>query len=235
MQIVKKHLSNGQYHTVKHEKNSLYLHHTESTTAMSAWRWWNSTPEVVGTAYIIDRDGVIYECFDPAVWAYHLGITHHGHWHNKHSIAIELVSAGKLYFESGQYRFYPLWPNKQRYTVIPENEVHKLSKPWRGFEYYHNYNEDQLESLKWLIGRLILDFPTIKFDNPVKEIFDYNRKVIEERIPGMWSHATVRTDKTDVFPQPTLIKALEEVQKEILMVNKATQIPEVKIVGKKKK
>ena len=54
MDIVKKHLTNGQYLTTKDEKYSQFLHHTVSTNAMSAWRWWNSTPDRVGTPFIID-------------------------------------------------------------------------------------------------------------------------------------------------------------------------------------
>ena len=63
MDLVKKHLTNGQYLTTQDEKFSQFLHHTVSTNAMSAWRWWNSTPDRVGTPYIIDRDGSIMECF----------------------------------------------------------------------------------------------------------------------------------------------------------------------------
>ena len=112
MDLVKKHLSNGQYLTQEYEKKSQFLHHTVSTNAMSAWRWWNSTPERVGTPFIIDRDGSIIECFDPKMWAFHLGIVGDDNWHEKHSINIELTSAGPLYYHNKEFRFYPLWPNK---------------------------------------------------------------------------------------------------------------------------
>lgn len=228
MEITKKHLTNGQYLTHEYEKKSLFLHHTVSTNPESAWRWWNSTPERVGTAYIIDRQGGIIECFDPKVWAYHLGVVRDDNWHEKHSINIELVAAGPLRFEEGEYRFYPLWPNKFRWTLIPENEIIKLKKAWRGYEIFHNYTNEQLESLKWLIGKLYLDFPGLRVDNDLNNFFEYDESVIKEHKPGIWSHSTVRLDKSDIVPTPDLIKALKEVQNELLLPKTEKPKPESK-------
>jgi len=244
MDIVKKHLTNGQYLTSEDEKFSQFLHHTVSTNAMSAWRWWNSTPQRVGTPYIIDRDGSIIECFDPKYWAYHLGVKGDDNWHEKHSVNIEIVGAGPLRYEDKEFRFYPLWPNKTRYTIIPEDEVYALTKPWKGFEYWHIYTEDQLESLKWLIGKNALTFPSLKMDNDIDGIFDFNQDVLDDHIGGIWTHGTVRKDKTDPFPYPPLITALKDVQAELENIGKATRIPEVdkkvkktvtKDTGKRKK
>ena len=235
MDLVKKHLTNGQYLTQEFEKFSQFIHHTLSTNAMSAWRWWNSTKTRVGTPYIIDRDGVIIECFDPKMYAFHLGIKGDDNWHEKHSVNIELVSAGPLRLVDGSFRFYPLWPNKMRYTIIPEEEVYSFKKPWKGFKHWHSYTEDQLESLKWLIGRNALDFPSLGIDNDIESIFTYNPKVVKDHLPGIWAHCTVREDKSDPFPYPPLIKALKEVQSELTNINKAVRIPPVTIIGKRKK
>ena len=232
MDIVKKYLTNGQYLTQKFEKISQFLHHTISTNAMSAWRWWNATPERVGTPYIIDRDGSIIECFDPRMWAYHLGIKGDDNYHEKHSINTELVSAGPLRFENHEFRFYPLWPNKIRWTAIPEEEVHIFSKPWKGHLYWHLYTEDQLESLKWLIGRNALDFPNLGIENDIESIFEYNEDVVKKHLPGIWAHCTVRKDKSDVFPYPPLIKALKEVQEELTDIRKDKNEASVKIAPK---
>lgn len=234
MDLIKKHLTNGQYLTTQDKKFSQFLHHTLSTNAMSAWRWWNATPERVGTPFIIDRDGVIIECFDPSMWAFHLGIKGDDNWHEKHSINIELVSAGPLRWVDKEFRFYPLWPNKMRYTIIPESEVHTFKKPWKGFEHWHIYTEDQLESLTWLIGKNALDFPSLGISNEMDEIYIYDPKVVRDHLPGIWAHCTVREDKSDIFPYPPLIKALIEVQAELIGIKKATVIPEAKIISKKK-
>ena len=99
MEIVKKYLTNGQYVSTEDEKRSVILHHTVSLNADSAWRWWNTTPERVGTQYIIDRDGTIIECFDPKFWAFHLGVVGDDNWHESHSVAIEIVAAGFVHKE----------------------------------------------------------------------------------------------------------------------------------------
>lgn len=232
MDLVKKHLTNGQYLTTQDEKFSQFLHHTVSTNAMSAWRWWNSTPDRVGTPYIVDRDGSIIECFPPEMWAFHLGIVGDDNWHEKHSINIEIVSAGPLRYDDGEFRFYPLWPNKMRYTIIPEEEVYSFNKPWKGHEHWHLYTEDQIDAIKWLIGKNALDFPSLGLDNDLDGIFDFNPQVVQDHLPGIWTHNSVREDKSDPFPYPPLIKALKEVQAELTQVKKATVIPEVKTIKK---
>lgn len=234
MDLVKKHLTNGQYLTTKYEKHSQFLHHTIGTNAMSAWRWWNSTPQRVGTPFIIDRDGVIIECFPASMWAFHLGIVGDDNWHEKHSINIELVSAGPLRFVEKEFRFYPLWPNKLYFTVIPEEEVYNFKKPWKGFQHWHSYTEDQLESLKWLIGKNVLDFPFLGFNNNIDDIFKFNPEVIDDHLPGIWTHGTVRESKSDIFPYPPLIEALKEVQTELVDINKATRIPKATVTGRKR-
>jgi len=233
MDIVKKHLTNGQYLTQEYEKTSGFLHHTIGTNAMSAWRWWNSTPERIGTPYIIDRDGSIIECFNPKMWAYHLGVVGDDNFQEKHSINIELVAAGPLREVDGEFRFYPLWPNKLRYTVIPEEEVYSFKKPWRGFEHWHIYTEDQLESLSWLLGRLALDFPTLNFENDPEKIFEYNSDVLKNHLPGIWTHASVREDKSDPFPYQPLIKSLKKLRDELGYMYNETQIPEVEVKSRK--
>lgn len=212
MNIVKKHLTNGQYLTQILEKVSLFLHHTENLSAMATWRWWNQTPERVGTAYVIDRDGTAYEFFDPAVHAYHLGITGDDNFHEKHSIGIELVSAGKLYKVKDEFRFYPLWPNQSRYTVIPKEEVITFEKPFKGFKYYQGYTEAQLETLGKLMKKVLKDFPTIKFENKIDDMFTFDQKIIDEHLSGVFTHGSVRAEKTDIIPYPAILKVLSEVQ-----------------------
>lgn len=215
MDIVKKHLQNGQYLTQAYEKFSQFLHHTIGTSAMSAWRWWNSTPDRVGTPYIIERDGVIMECFDPKMWAFHLGVSGDDNWHEKHSINYELVSAGALHLVDGDFLFYPLWPNKVHAVTIPEEEVYTFDKPWKGFKYWHIYTDDQIDALIWLMGRNMLEFPTLEFENDIDTMFEYDPDVVEKHLHGVFTHSSVRKDKSDVFPYPPLIKALKKLQIEM--------------------
>jgi N-acetyl-anhydromuramyl-L-alanine amidase AmpD len=210
MEIIKKPLTNGQYLNDPIDKKAIFLHHTVGLSAMSAWRWWNTTPDRVGTAYIIDLDGTVIECFDPIYWAYHLGIKSPDKFMEKHSIGIELVSAGPLRFEANEFRFYPLWPNKTRFTVIPKEEVIEIKGGWRGFNYYHKYTDKQISSLEELLNGLLNLFPNIRYEVPVKDIMAYNPDVITKKLGGIWSHTTVRDDKNDLYPDKRIISVVRK-------------------------
>ena len=212
MEITKKYLDNGQYLTDETEKKSIFLHHTVSLNAMGAWRWWNATPERVGTPYLIERDGTIIETFDPKYNAFHLGVPGDHNVMNNHSIGIEIVAAGFLHKEDDKFLFYPLWPNKFRPEVIPNEDVCELKKEFGGFKYFHKYTEAQITSLIWLIKKLKEEFPTLVIDNDLTDFWVYNPKVIKEHTPGIWGHSTVLAEKTDVFPYEPLLKALKEMQ-----------------------
>jgi len=213
MEIIKKYLTNGQYLTAEYEKNSLFLHHTAGLNAEGAWQWWNQTPERVGTPFIIDRNGSVIECFNPKVWAFHLGITGDDNFHEMHSVSIELVAGGQLYEKGNEYYFYPLYPNIQYFTKIAKEETITFKQPWRGFNTYHIYTDKQLESLKEVINYTLSMFPTIQIQAPLGKFYEFNTEIITNHRGGLWSHSTVRADKTDIIPQPSLLQMLEEIAK----------------------
>lgn len=212
MKIIEKHLTNGQYLTKAYEKDTIFLHHTENLSANATWRWWNQTPDRVGTAYVIDRDGSVYEFFDPRMYAYSLGITGDDNYHEKHGVGVELVSAGKLHKVDGDFRFYPLWPNQTRYTAIPKDEVISFPKEFKGNKYYQCYTEAQLESLVLLCNKLLKDFPKIKFGNKIDDMFIFDQSIIDEHKVGIYTHGSVRKDKSDIIPYPAVLKALKEIK-----------------------
>lgn len=196
--IVKKHLTNGQYRTQMYPKHSIFLHHTAGSSAQSAWDWWNKTPERVGTPYIIDRDGTIYETFNPMMWAPHLGVKGQIDL-DQNSIGIEIVSWGQLKEKNGKYFTYT---NKE----IPLEEVAWCN--WRGEKFFQAYSKAQIQSLLNLLAKLKKDFPSLVLNNPIKGFHEYSIKVTQDNVPGLWSHTTVRKDKLDIFPQNGLIEAL---------------------------
>lgn len=209
MEIIKKHLTNGQYITREYEKNSIFLHHTVGPTAEGAWKWWNETPERVGTPYIIDRNGVIIECFDPKYWAYHLGITGDDNYHEMHSINIELVSCGKLYKDGNLFKFYPLYPNTMYPKIIPSEEVYEFKKSWKGHTLYHKYTDIQIQALQELLKYILNLFPTIRINFPLGKFYEFDQDVIDKHLTGLWSHSTVRADKDDIYPYPPFLEVLE--------------------------
>lgn len=229
MKIVKNYLTNGQYQVEEYTKKSIFLHHTIGLSTKSAWRWWNHTPDRVGTPYIIDLDGVITECFDPRYWAWHLGVKGDDNFHEKHSINIELVSGGPLRMVGDEFRFYPIWPNKTHFTVIPPSGVTKLKEPWRGHEYYHKYTTKQMKALNDLLMLLYQDFPSIGYEQDSKTFFEYNPSVLNKHIGGIWSHSTVRKDKNDIYPDRRLIRVIKNVKDFQVNLNKPIAFKEGKV------
>lgn len=199
-------LKKVQYYPTVDKKDSIFIHHTAGTSAQGALSWWDQTPDVVGTAYVIERDGTIYEAFDPSFYAYHLGIKDDDNYMEKHSIGIEIVSAGQLYKEAdGKYYFYPLYPSKNGAKVIPESEVWAVD--WRGYKHYHAYTDKQIESTINLIKHLCQKFG-IKIQSNLEKFWEYNPEIYKKHITGLWSHSSVRSDKNDIIPHLPFIQKL---------------------------
>lgn len=202
-----KRLNNDQFYPQAIKKTQIFWHHTAGMNAAGAIAWWNQTPDHVGTAYVIDRDGTIYEVFDPKSWAYHLGIPAKNGgdgMDDKDSIGIEIVSAGWVNAEvDGTFTFYPLFPNKAGAQKVKAEEVWDFgedeTKWWRGHRYYHAYSEKQIDSLLNLTKKLAADFGILIQDD-LSEFYEYNKDVITKHTPGLWSHSTVLMEKSDIIP-----------------------------------
>lgn len=223
MKIIKKYLDKNQYYTREYKKEFIFVHFTAGTTAEGAISWWNQTKSHVGTAFVIDDDeeGTIYETFDPKQYAYHLGIRGTSYL-DKHSIGIEVVSPGPLHKEGGKFMFYPLWPSKNAGKEIPKDRVFEVEDGWRGHRYFHKISNAQCKALKELIIKLVKEF-----DIPLQESSEnwnrYNNNVINDKIPGIWAHTTVRQDKLDMPPQIAVMNVIREVFQEFKPKKKKTR------------
>lgn len=200
-------LRNDQYYPGVEGKEAIFLHHTSGLTARGAFDWWNQTPEHVGVPYIIDRDGTIYEVFPPNRWSFHLGIKGDDDYMEKRSIGIEIVSAGGLQAVEKKNIFYPHWPLTIQPKEISKDEVEILDKAWREFKIFQIYTEEQINSLSLLIPFLIEQF-NMPIPKVNKDFYEYNDKIIRDHIPGIWSHSSVRKDKSDIFPYEPLLDML---------------------------
>jgi hypothetical protein len=206
------------------KKTQIYLHHTASGhnpfRVIDVWekdkfdskgkRKLNriSTAFVVGGQSTRDLnddefDGVIARCFDEKYWGYHTGWL--GRTSDGPSIGIEICNYGYLTKNrKGEFINYVG-------GIVPEEQVCDLGKEFRGHRYYHKYTDKQLESVK----KLILDLSD-RFDIPIENInydwdwFDYNPKKWKNG-KGLRNHTQVRKDKTDLSPQPNLLKMLNSI------------------------
>ena len=192
-------LNDSQFYPVERNKTMIMLHHTAGGSAKGAINWWNTTPQKIGTAYLIERDGTVYECFDPKHYGFHVGLKGDDNYVESHSVGIEIVAYGPLQKEGDKFVFYPAWPLKVNPKVIPAADVETLDTPWRGHLYFHKYTIAQIAATCDLIRHLIATFkmPITSLD---PKFLDFNPNFAKERKPGIWSHSTARSDKSDIYP-----------------------------------
>lgn len=207
-----------------YQKKTIFLHHTAGKYRPDyTIDWWASDGGVrrVGTAFVIGRrdpkgkedyDGRVLRAFKETKWAHHLGIRNvsNNTILNKQSIGIELCSLGALDMNSeGQY----YWRGDPTY-IIPNRDVCVLEQPWRNERFFHKYTKAQIRSCKELILTLAyifqIELPDRVYD---QSWFEIDRNALAG-VEGIWTHANVRTDKWDCFPQPELIDMLNSLHSE---------------------
>ncbi|CAB4127168.1 N-acetylmuramoyl-L-alanine amidase domain [uncultured Caudovirales phage] len=199
-------LKDNQYFKEKQFKNQIVIHHTAgSGKASNVIHGWDFNAERVGTSYVIDVSGEVVKAFEPEYWAYHLGLKSISNSQlNKNSIGIEICNWGQLVKKSdGKYYNYVN-------GVVPESEVVQIPK-FRGFEYYHKYNDAQIESLR----KLLLELAT-KFAIPLdynSDMWDISQNALAGK-KGIYTHVSYRTDKNDCSPQFNLIQMLKSLKNE---------------------
>ena len=215
-------LSNNRYLPQVHDKRAIYLHHTAGRYNPEGVRnWWNEDPARVATAFIVGRrhdtggdtafDGKSLRVFDEKHWAYHLGLkTANQELLNASSIGIELCNLGPLERKGGG--FVKIWRDDRGKVLqeldIPGHEVCILDKPWRGHAFFHAYTSAQLAECERLVLSLAKLFHIPLSDLPYSaDWFDINPEALNGK-PGLWTHANVRNDKTDCYPDPGLVDML---------------------------
>lgn len=203
-----------QYMAEEHPKVQIYLHHTAgNASGEQVFTGWASNAERIATCVSISGpgpnsvDGQIVQGFSSKHWAYHLGLKESTfHKFNvpyksldKISIGIEVCNWGQLTLKDGKFYNYV---NRE----IPANQVCELAKPHRGFKYYHNYSDAQIQSIKDLL-LLWKD----KFGIPLtynEDIWDVTPRALRGE-KGVFTHNSVRLDKVDMYPHPKLIEMLK--------------------------
>lgn len=188
-------LKENQYYQGVYEKKYIFLHHTAGGSAASSIAHWANTPEHIATPYIIDRDGTIFETYDPKFWAYHLGVKGNSQI-EKQSIGIEICSYGALTEKAGK------WVTYTGKEILKENTC-QLDTAFRGYQVWEAYTHAQIAALKELLPYLISRFK-IKVQPDRKNFWEYKNPATLE--PGIYSHTTVRKDKIDIFPQKELVE-----------------------------
>ena len=204
-----------QYIRKGYNKTQIVLHHTVSGQGVNGdIAWWRSTVGRIGTAIIVGWDGKIYQCFGSKYWAYHLGLkTSNNKKLNQTSIGIEIDAWGGL-VRTNRLWYPAKWDKELKKNVAntkfaPIQNVQIYEQGFRGFYGFEKYTDVQIETV-----RKLLVYWNERYKIPLnynEDMWDISDKALSGK-SGVWSHTSFRSDKSDVHPQPKLIKMLKSLK-----------------------
>lgn len=196
----------GEFFETPEPKSGIAIHHTVGGSAASTFSWWlqDRTKEgsrlKVGTAFIIDHDGTVFEVFDPAAWAYQFGLP----WpvskklaFERRFIGIEIASEGALIERDGQLYCFDRVSERTRKA---REGTFDFGRDYRGYRYFDRYQEPQVVALVELINDLC-DRLVIARRVP-EELLEFYGDALAG-FEGVIGHTMVRSDKTDPLPDHT--------------------------------
>ena len=178
----------------------IMLHFTAGSRVDGAFNSWMSQTIQIGTPYILDRDGTVYEIFDPKAWAYHLGVTGpkaQNHKHDKRSVPIEIINMGPLKLKGDT--LYS-WPNNynQKFCTLAETDKY-VKASYRGFDYYDAFPQVQKDAVVELVKKISTDFKIPITLPPVEKRTAFDLDFFDNWV-GVASHQNFRPDKFDIGP-----------------------------------
>jgi N-acetyl-anhydromuramyl-L-alanine amidase AmpD len=208
----------NQYYKKEFKKTQIYLHHTAGNPdGKAVFRWWTQDKQGrIATCVSISgkgkntNDGEIIQGYSSKFWAYHLGVKSKFFAAmglpykelDKISIGVEICNWGQLTKRGDKFYNYVK-------GEVPANEVCELEKPYKGYKYYHNYTDAQIESTKQLLlywGKF--------YDIPLdynEDIWDLTPRAYKGEA-GIFTHNSVRPDKVDIYPHPKMIEMLKSLK-----------------------
>jgi N-acetylmuramoyl-L-alanine amidase len=168
----------------------------------------------MSVSYVVARNGIIYEIFDPKYWSYHLGQGSIGGnaYNSERSIGIELSNYGPLklvkdnletiyseqkYEDKGETKT----TKKDIYCKVSETESYDKVN-FKGYDYFASFTKEQLDSTKELVSYLCKEFdiPKVILDESKRyKVFPSSNASVVYR--GICSHVNFRSSgKWDIGP-----------------------------------
>ena len=217
-------LPKGEYLEGPTTKYWLFIHHTAgwNNPYKCVDNWGRDKRGRVATQYVIGGphplnsdltyDGVVVDCIPEGGYGWHLGKNGSQYMHT-HSIGVEVCNFGWLTKKGDKYYTYA---NTQ---VHPDN-VCDLGFKFRGYQYWHNYSEAQIDALKSVILYVQKEHNIDVTKGLVEEMnkkeaaiaFDWNSDAYYGKKHGMWTHTNTRKDKSDMYPHPKLVEMLKSLK-----------------------
>jgi len=209
-------------------KKQIYIHHTAGATKSPAKtiRGWSKRTDHVATHYITNNLGDKEQLFADEAWANHLGIKSAQFKAfglpyqnlNKISLAIEMQSYGYLELKNGKYY------NAYGGVVSADSVGQPVDKngnfiSYKGRKYYQKYNAANIAHVKDIVTGWMN-----KYNIPF--VYDYDALFPDRSdplpsapfkgTPGVYTHNSVRTGKSDVWPQKELIDMFKSIATKIV-------------------
>jgi N-acetyl-anhydromuramyl-L-alanine amidase AmpD len=197
----------NQYYKATYPKTQIVIHHTVSDgSAQAVADYWTSEPDRVGTPIIIDKLGKIYQLFSSRFYAGHIGDVEKEMASfklpirscSKNSVGVELINMGGLVQKESKFI--------DAYGHEFKGEVVHYPDKYRGYEWFAKYTDRQIEALKSLII-----FWGDMYQIPIKyneDIWDVSIEALRGD-PGVYTHTSFRSDKSDCAPQKELVDMLK--------------------------
>jgi N-acetyl-anhydromuramyl-L-alanine amidase AmpD len=199
------------YHDVEHHKERIVLHFTAGQIR-SDLEALTRNDYHVSVAFVIGRNGVIYQLFPSKYWSGHIGKgignTDTGNAQDKVTIAIELSNYGYLTERDGNLETYysRLKDDKGNvgpvdiYCSLTEKDAYsKIAQPFRSQSYFANHTDAQYDSLIILLRYLTSKHKISRQFLAESKRYETTEDVL--KFNGIVSHVNYRKDgKWDIGP-----------------------------------
>lgn len=192
-------LPQAQYVPESVDKDLVVLHFTAGQSAKSAFETWRRDSQRVGTAFVVDLDGTIYELFPPTQWAFHLGIAGTTK-HDRRSIGIEIANVGPLKPSAADPAALNWWPAQwgQRYCRRDETDRF-IESPYRGMRFFARFPAVQMDAVGALVRQLCAEHGIGRTLAPAGRRNEFDPTFFNS-FSGIATHANFRADKWDIGP-----------------------------------
>jgi N-acetylmuramoyl-L-alanine amidase len=208
----------GYFYQEKHDKKKVVLHFTVGHLKGDILSLTSESRGHVSTAFVLGRDGTIYQLFSSAAWSYHLGRNALGGNGNqsKLSIGIEISNYGPLIKKGNNLEtVYSKADRKDVYCTMDDTEQYiKLDKAFRGYRYYTAFTNEQYHNLILLLRYLTASYKIPRTFPNENELFETTRSSSAD-LEGIMSHVNFRTDKIDIGPAFDWERVMSGVQAEV--------------------
>lgn len=172
--------------------------------------------------YIVAVDGHVENLVDPKYVAFHGGNS------NENSVGISIQCLGTTFADKGSlekanaqldsYRKsgkHPLYARNQDHALLVD--FNGNVRPYKGIRFSQEVSDEQLKSLAQLLKKVRQLCPNIpEWNGLTQEKFNFmfpdKGSTYKSNIPGIYSHCSITTQKSDLLPTPKIVNFLKRVR-----------------------